>query len=114
MPHARACPPFDGHKEVRTVVPERSIQDEARLHDSTRERTRGGRAGLRKQYGDVTAVDGIDLGIRRGEVFGLLGPSGAGKSATSVVVLPFLVLQFISGVYIAIDMTFWWKNRFEG
>jgi ABC-2 type transport system ATP-binding protein len=38
--------------------------------------------GLRKQYGDVTAVDGMDLGIRRGEVFGLLGPNGAGKSTT--------------------------------
>jgi ABC-2 type transport system ATP-binding protein len=38
--------------------------------------------GLRKRYGDVTAVDGIDLGIRRGEVFGLLGPNGAGKSTT--------------------------------
>ncbi|MCW7941051.1 ABC transporter [Streptomyces hygroscopicus] len=38
--------------------------------------------GLRKQYGDVTAVDGIDLEIRRGEVFGLLGPNGAGKSTT--------------------------------
>jgi ABC-2 type transport system ATP-binding protein len=38
--------------------------------------------GLRKQYGDVTAVDGIELGIRRGEVFGLLGPNGAGKSTT--------------------------------
>ncbi|MFI6563433.1 ABC transporter ATP-binding protein [Streptomyces sp. NPDC050534] len=38
--------------------------------------------GLRKQYGDVTAVDGIDLGIRTGEVFGLLGPNGAGKSTT--------------------------------
>jgi ABC-2 type transport system ATP-binding protein len=38
--------------------------------------------GLRKQYGDATAVDGIDLGIRRGEAFGLLGPNGAGKSTT--------------------------------
>ncbi|MBT2447293.1 ABC transporter ATP-binding protein [Streptomyces sp. ISL-43] len=38
--------------------------------------------GLRKQYGDVTAVDGLDLTIRRGEVFGLLGPNGAGKSTT--------------------------------
>ncbi|MEU1531597.1 ABC transporter ATP-binding protein [Streptomyces fagopyri] len=38
--------------------------------------------GLRKRYGDVTAVDGVDLGIRRGEVFGLLGPNGAGKSTT--------------------------------
>ncbi|MFJ9724463.1 ABC transporter ATP-binding protein [Streptomyces sp. NPDC101209] len=38
--------------------------------------------GLRKRYGDLTAVDGLDLGIRRGEVFGLLGPNGAGKSTT--------------------------------
>ncbi|WP_405538652.1 ABC transporter ATP-binding protein [Streptomyces sp. NBC_00075] len=38
--------------------------------------------GLRKRYGDVTAVDGIDLGIHQGEVFGLLGPNGAGKSTT--------------------------------
>ncbi|MEV6836013.1 ABC transporter ATP-binding protein [Streptomyces sp. NPDC051133] len=38
--------------------------------------------GLCKRYGDVTAVDGLDLGIRRGEVFGLLGPNGAGKSTT--------------------------------
>lgn len=38
--------------------------------------------GLRKRYRDVTAVDGIDLSIRRGEVFGLLGPNGAGKSTT--------------------------------
>ncbi|WP_030670730.1 ABC transporter ATP-binding protein [Streptomyces cellulosae] len=38
--------------------------------------------GLRKQYGDVVAVDGIDLGIHQGEVFGLLGPNGAGKSTT--------------------------------
>jgi ABC-2 type transport system ATP-binding protein len=38
--------------------------------------------GLSKRYGGVTALDGIDLGIRRGEVFGLLGPNGAGKSTT--------------------------------
>lgn len=38
--------------------------------------------GLRKQYGEVTAVDGLDLTIRQGEVFGLLGPNGAGKSTT--------------------------------
>ncbi|MEV6794201.1 ABC transporter ATP-binding protein [Streptomyces sp. NPDC051320] len=38
--------------------------------------------GLRKQYGEVTAVDGLDLGIHPGEVFGILGPNGAGKSTT--------------------------------
>ena len=38
--------------------------------------------GLRKNYGGMTAVDGIDLDIRRGEVFALLGPNGAGKTTT--------------------------------
>ncbi|WP_225098150.1 ABC transporter ATP-binding protein [Streptomyces sp. CoH27] len=38
--------------------------------------------GLRKRYGGVRALDGLDLTIRRGEVFGLLGPNGAGKSTT--------------------------------
>jgi len=36
--------------------------------------------GLRKRYGDITALDGIDLEIGRGEVFALLGPNGAGKT----------------------------------
>jgi ABC-2 type transport system ATP-binding protein len=38
--------------------------------------------GLRKQYGDVTAVGGIDLEIGHGQVFALLGPNGAGKTTT--------------------------------
>ena len=38
--------------------------------------------GLIKRYGEVTAVDGLHLGIRRGEVVALLGPNGAGKSTT--------------------------------
>src|SRR5215203_1928893 len=37
---------------------------------------------LRKSYGDVVAVDGLDLEVRRGECFGLLGPNGAGKTTT--------------------------------
>ncbi|MHB1951885.1 MAG: ABC transporter ATP-binding protein, partial [Acidiferrobacteraceae bacterium] len=36
--------------------------------------------GLRKHFGPVQALDGIDLEVRRGEFFGLLGPNGAGKS----------------------------------
>ena len=38
--------------------------------------------GLVKRFGDLTAVGGIDLAIRKGEFFGLLGPNGAGKTTT--------------------------------
>ncbi|HLN15268.1 MAG TPA: ABC transporter ATP-binding protein [Acidimicrobiales bacterium] len=38
--------------------------------------------GLEKSYGDVPAVAGIDLAIRRGEIVALLGPNGAGKTTT--------------------------------
>ena len=38
--------------------------------------------GLEKRYGDVVAVAGLSLHVRRGECFGLLGPNGAGKTTT--------------------------------
>ena len=38
--------------------------------------------GLRKLYGGTAAVDGLDLTVRRGEIFALLGPNGAGKTTT--------------------------------
>jgi ABC-2 type transport system ATP-binding protein len=37
---------------------------------------------LRKQFGDLAAVDGIDLAVPRGSFYGFLGPNGAGKSTT--------------------------------
>jgi ABC-2 type transport system ATP-binding protein len=37
---------------------------------------------LVKRYGEVTAVDGLDLEVRTGECFGMLGPNGAGKTTT--------------------------------
>ena len=42
--------------------------------------------GLTKTFGDFTAVDGIDVDVRRGEAFGFLGPNGAGKSSTMKMV----------------------------
>ncbi len=38
--------------------------------------------GLTKRYGDVVAVGGLTLTVRRGEVYGFLGPNGAGKTTT--------------------------------
>ena len=37
--------------------------------------------GIGKRYGDLTALQGIDLSVRRGEIFGIIGRSGAGKSS---------------------------------
>ncbi len=43
--------------------------------------------GLTKRYGELTAVDSLDLTVYRGEVFGLLGPNGAGKTTTTLMLL---------------------------
>jgi ABC-2 type transport system ATP-binding protein len=43
--------------------------------------------GLRKTYGQNVAVDGLDLNIERGEIFGLLGPNGSGKTTTILLLL---------------------------
>ena len=39
-------------------------------------------SGLIKDFGDTRAVDGVDLAVRRGSVYGMLGPNGAGKTTT--------------------------------
>jgi ABC-2 type transport system ATP-binding protein len=47
-------------------------------------------SGLTKRYGDLLAVDDLDLEIPRGSVFGLIGPNGAGKSTTFLVLASLL------------------------
>lgn len=44
-------------------------------------------SGLTKRYGNHTAVDGLNLAIQQGEIFGLLGPNGAGKTTTILMML---------------------------
>jgi ABC-2 type transport system ATP-binding protein len=44
-------------------------------------------AGLTKRYGSLLAVDGVDLAVRQGEVYGFLGPNGAGKTTTLRMIL---------------------------
>lgn len=47
--------------------------------------------GLVKRYRKILAVDGIDLGVRRGEIYGLIGPDGAGKSSLMKVIAGVLI-----------------------
>src|SRR5579859_2458200 len=61
--------------------------------------------GLVRRFGSFPAVDGVDLSIRRGEIFGFLGPNGAGKS-TAVRVLctllrPHSGVAFVAGLDVA-------------
>src|SRR5215210_4310883 len=59
--------------------------------------------GLTKDYpGGVRAVDGLDLAVRKGEIFGLLGPNGAGKTTTAGMlttrVIPTSGRAFVGGI----------------
>jgi ABC-2 type transport system ATP-binding protein len=62
---------------------------------------------LSKKYGTFTAVDGIDLTVARGELFGFLGPNGAGKTTTlrmiAGILRPTGGTVKIAGIDIAVD-----------
>jgi len=61
--------------------------------------------GLVKAFGDSRAVDGIDLEVRQGEIFGVLGPNGAGKTTTLRMLATLLPIDagqaFVFGVDVA-------------
>ena len=59
--------------------------------------------GLTRRFGDLTAVDHLDLAVAEGEVFGLLGPNGAGK--TTVIKMLTTLLPLTAGTATVADLT---------
>ncbi|MFT4085430.1 MAG: ATP-binding cassette domain-containing protein [Nocardioides sp.] len=60
--------------------------------------------GLVKRFGDFRAVDGVDLEIRRGEVYGVLGPNGAGKTTTLKMLATLLPIDAGSASIFGVDV----------
>ena len=60
--------------------------------------------GLVKTFGDFTAVDGVDLEVRRGEIFGVLGPNGAGKTTMLKMLATLLPVDAGSAEIFGVDV----------
>jgi ABC-2 type transport system ATP-binding protein len=64
-------------------------------------------SGLTKKYGQLTAVDRLDLTVNAGEIFGFLGPNGAGKTTTIKMLVGLLAptsgTAHICGINVAED-----------
>ncbi|BCP55229.1 ABC transporter ATP-binding protein [Kaistia sp. 32K] len=58
--------------------------------------------GLRKQFGGVTALSGVDLSIEEGEILGVVGPNGSGKTT---------LFNLVTGVYKPTAGTVLWRGR---
>ena len=61
--------------------------------------------GLRKSYGDIEAVRGVDFAVRAGETFGFLGPNGAGKSTTIKILCTLAKMNGGSATVAGFDVT---------
>jgi len=80
----------DEHPPVRRTAAEAAAESAAEALDILPDAAARAAAGLEmlhlegvvKRYGGFTAVDGLDLDVHRGEIFGFLGPNGAGKTTT--------------------------------
>ena len=64
---------------------------------------------LTKRYGHTTALDGLDLAVEEGEVFGYLGPNGAGKSTTIALLLG--LIRATSGRATIFGLDVWHEAR---
>src|SRR3954453_6788315 len=60
--------------------------------------------GLVKVFGENRAVDGVDLEVRRGEVFGVLGPNGAGKTTMLQMLATLLPIDGGGGTIFGADV----------
>ncbi|MEO0814789.1 MAG: ATP-binding cassette domain-containing protein, partial [Myxococcota bacterium] len=61
-------------------------------------------SGLTKRYGSVRALDGLELEIREGSLFGLLGPNGAGKSTAFGILCGWLRADGGSASVLGVDV----------
>jgi len=68
---------------LATQAPARSVEERKAVSPAVRLN------GIRRTYGDVVAIDKLDLDIAQGEFFTLLGPSGSGKTTTLRVIAGF-------------------------
>lgn len=59
-------------------------------------------SGLKKQFGGVTALSGVDLSIEEGEILGIVGPNGSGKTT---------LFNVVTGVYKPTEGTVRWRGR---
>jgi len=62
-------------------------------------------AGLVKAFGQLRAVDGIDLHVRQGEIFGVLGPNGAGKTTALRMLATLLPIDAGQARIFGVDVT---------